>query len=169
MTYSTAAKRDYILARHASDFLVTLVTISGTGLSTPFRMATASPERLAQDDISITYGITSRGHQYTWLGLQIVKPSSSATEAPRAQMSVSGLNGFLTPAIGEMNTPPYAVLFEEVMASAPDDVEREYRGMSIGGFAVDKETARAELVFNTFEREAACAVRFNHVNNPGLY
>ncbi|MFZ9265054.1 MAG: hypothetical protein ACO222_07830, partial [Polynucleobacter sp.] len=78
-----------MFAQETSETLVTLLTITGTGITTPIRLADNFTERLTETDSDVTYGITSNGNDFSFLPFTITLPTEEYAATPRCQLTIN--------------------------------------------------------------------------------
>lgn len=166
-TLSPAALRA-LFAPESDDTLITLVTISGTGIATPLRLADNYTQRLSETDDEITYGVPSRGNEFVFLPLRITLPDEQQMAAPRCSITIHDVTRHLTPVIRQISTAP-SVLLELVLASSPDTVEASFPGFLMGSIQYNANTVTAELTVESLTLEPFPAHTFTPMYFPGLF
>lgn len=165
-TYS-AAGTAHLTARESQDSLVTLITVTGTGIASPIRICDRAVTRLSEGADAYVMGLSSRGNNYTYLQFDIVLPSDSASESPRATLIFTGVTKYMTPTIAEMDSPPYDVLVEQVLLSDPDTLEEDFQGLVVGSVSYDAVAVSFELTFDAMMNESVMAWSFTPSYAPG--
>jgi hypothetical protein len=157
-----------MFSQESDDTLITLVTITGPGISTPIRLADGYTQRISETDDDVVYGVTSRGNDYIFLPLQITLPTEEQTAAPRCTITINDVTRYLTPVIREINSAP-SVTLELVLASSPNTVEASFPGFLMAGIQYNADTVTAELTVETLTSEPFPAHQFTPSSFPGLF
>lgn len=164
-TLSLNARRA-IFSQTSGEVFVFLLTITHPLLAEARRISTDATVRLSTDPL--TYGTTSRGEDYLYVGARITLPDEKDRQAPRCKLTISNLDRELIPVLRSTSTPANLKL-EGVMASAPDDVETEIPAIQI----VHVDGTSAELTFDLAVdarvTEPHPADSFDPSNAPGLF
>jgi hypothetical protein len=152
----------------ADDTLITLLTITGTGIATPIRLADGYTQRISETAEDVVYGVVSRSNNYIFLPLRITLPTEEQEAAPRAQIAISDVTRYLTPVIRSITVAP-SVKLELVLASDPDTVEVEWPGFLMSGITYNKDVVTADLSVESLTIEPFPKDTFTPSGFPGLF
>lgn len=164
---SSAALRA-MLSPDSDDDLIILLTITGTGISEPIRLADNYTQRISETADDVVYGVMSRGDAFTFLPLQITLPSEEATAAPQFSITINDVTRWLTPVIRQINDAP-SVLMELVLVSAPDVVEASFLGFKMGAIGYNANTVTAEMTVESLAIEPFPSHTFTPAVCPGIF
>ena len=151
----------------SDDDLITLLTLSGSGMSTQ-RVANGYTQRLSETADEVHYGVLSRGRQFTFIPFDISLPTEEVTAAPRCQITIHDVTYLLIPALRTITQAP-SVTIELVLASSPDLVEVSFPGFLLGAIQYNAETITGELTVANLAQEPFPAHTFNPSYFPGLF
>lgn len=166
-TLSPAALR-MMFSPDADDTLITLLTITGTGIATPIRLADGYTQRISETAEDVVYGVVSRSNNYIFLPIRISLPTEEQEAAPRAQISISDVTRYLTPVIRSITAAP-TVTLELVLASDPDSVEVEFPGLLMSGITYNRDLVTADLSVESLTIEPFPQHTFTPSGFPGLF
>lgn len=166
-TMSPAARRT-LFSPNADDSLVTLLTVTGPGLSETIRLADNFDQRLSETDEDIVYGIVSRGEQYMFLPMEIVLPSDEEAAAPRASIVLHDVTQILIPKIRSL-TEALEVTLELVLKSSPDVVEASFPGFFMGQVPYNANTITIQLDVESLAAEPFPCHTMTPAHFPGLF
>lgn len=152
----------------ADDTLIVLLTITGTGIATPIRLADGYTQRISETADDVVYGVVSRSNNYIFLPIRISLPTEEQEAAPRAQITITDVTRYLTPVIRSISSPP-TVLLELVLASTPNTVEASFPGLLMAGISYNKDQVTAELTVQSLTIEPFPAHTFTPSAFPGLF
>lgn len=166
---SPSALRAMFSTESSSDLIV-LVTIYDTPSGTPIRLCDGYTQRLSDNatDSDITYGVVSRGDNYTFLPLEITLPQEDEAQAPRCSIVIRDVTRYLIPTIRNLTQNP-KVKLELVLSSSPNTVEVSFDGFYITNFTYNRDQVTAELQMINYEREPFPAHSFSPKYFPGLF
>ena len=156
-----------MFARDSGDTLVALLTITGTGIASPIRLADNFTGRVSTGD-DITYGLTSRSNTYLFLPFELSLPSEQSDQAPRAQLTLYDVTRYLTPSIRSISSAP-SVLLELVLLSTPNTVEASFPGLLMSSIQYSADVITAELSVKALSVEPFPAHTFTPAYFPGLF
>ena len=166
-TMSPAALRA-LFSPNADDTLVTLLTITGPGLSETIRLADNFDQRLSKTDEDILYGIVSRSEQYMFLPMEVVLPSDEEAAAPRASIVLHDVTRILIPEIRAL-TEALEVTLELVLKSSPDTVEASFPGFFMSQVPYNADSITVQLDVESLAMEPFPAHTFTPAYFPGLF
>lgn len=154
----------------ADDTLITLLTISGAGITTPIRIADGYTGRLAglTTDDEVIYGVPSRGNDYIFLPFSITLPTEEQASAPRCNITINDVTRYLIPTIRTISSSP-TVTMELVLSSSPNTVEASFPGFKMAGISYNANTITAELTVESLAAEPFPAHTFTPSYFPGLF
>lgn len=164
---SAAALRS-MFAQDADTTLITLLTITGTGIATPIRLCDNYTQRISETDEEILYGVVSRSNNYYFLPFEITLPSEQVDSAPRATIKIYDVTRYLIPSIRTLTSAP-SVLLELVLSSSPSTVEVSFPGFLLGAINYNADSITAELAVETLTIEPFPAHTFTPSYFPGLF
>lgn len=156
----------------ASD-LITLVTFydvvnpEGDG-SGEIRLADGYTTRISENSTDVTYGVVSRGKNYTFLPLEITLPQEDEAQAPRSSIVIRDVTRYITPIIRNLTNPP-RVKLELVLSTTPNLVEVTFDAFYVTNFTYNRDQVTAELQMVSYEREPFPMHTFNPKTFPGLF
>lgn len=165
-TLSPAALRA-MFSPDADDDIITLMTLSGPGMTTQ-RVADGYTQRISETADEVVYGVVSRGMTFVFLPMEITLPSDEATAPPRASVTVYDVAYALVPALRTISRPPDVTL-EVVLASTPDVVEASFPGLTLGNINYDVNVVTGELTTESFAGEPFPCHTCNPSYFPGLF
>ena len=151
----------------ADDDIITLLTISGPGMTTQ-SIADGYTQRLSETADEVIYGVKSRGSDFVFLPMEISLPTEDATAAPRCQITIHDIAYALVPALRTITQAP-SVTLEMVLASDPDVVEASFPGFLLGAIQYNANTVTGELTVASLAQEPFPAHTFNPSYFPGLF
>lgn len=157
-----------IFGPESQDDLIVLMTITGTGISSPIRLANGFTGRLSETAEEVVYGVESRGDDYIFLPITASLPSDENEQPPRAQLSIADVTRYLTPVIRSITSAP-SVKLELVLRSDPDTVEIEFPGLLMAGINYNKDLVTAELTVESLTLEPFPAHTFTPSGFPGMF
>lgn len=152
----------------ADDTLITLLTITGTGIASPIRLADGYTKRISETADEVVYGVTSRSNDYIFLPLQISLPTEEQSSAPRCKITINDVTRYLIPIVRQINTAPN-VLIELVLSSSPDTVEASFPGFKMGAISYSADSITAELTVESLALEPFPQHTFTPAYFPGLF
>lgn len=154
----------------SSETLAVLITITGTGLATPIRLADNYTQRILSltTDDEVVYGVVSRGQNYVFIPFQITLPTEETEAAPRCQITINDVTRYLIPVIRQATTA-LSVNIELVLTSTPDVLEASFGGFLMSGVSYNANTVTADLNVESLAIEPFPAHTFTPSYFPGLY
>lgn len=152
----------------ADDTLAVLITISGTGLDTPIRIADNYTQRLSETDDEVIYGLVSRSNNFVFIPFDINLPTEETDSAPRCQITINDVTRYIIPVIREA-TVTLNVLIELVLTSTPNTVEVAFDGFLMAGISYNANTVTADLVVDSLSAEPFPAHTFTPSYFAGLF
>jgi hypothetical protein len=165
-TMSPAAVKA-LFSQESDATLITLLTITGAGITEPIRLADGYTQRVSETDDEVVYGVPSRGNDFLFLPLQINLPSEDDA-APRSTITIHDVTRHLTPIIRTISTCP-DVLIELVLSTTPNVVEASFPGFTMSGITYNANTIAAELNVDGLALEPFPAYCFTPAYFPGLF
>lgn len=163
-----------IFSTETSSDIITLVTITGTGIVNPFdgsneiRLCDGYLTRINDTGDDILYGLVSRSKTYIFLPLEITLPQEDEAQAPRCTIVLRDVTRYLTPIIRNLTEPP-KVKLELVLADTKDSVEVSFDSFYISNFSYNRDQVTAELQMVNYEREPFPMHSFSPKYFPGLF
>lgn len=166
----SAAAIKAMLSPDADDSLAVLLTFTGTGISTPVRIADSFTQRLTSLTTAdeAVHGIVSRSNDYIYVPFQITLPDEQIASAPRCQLTMTDVTRFLIPTLRALQSPP-SVLIELVMTATPGTVEISFTGFQMGAITYNANQITAELVVQSLAAEPFPQHLFTPSYFPGLF
>lgn len=152
----------------ADDSLITLLTITGTGISPALRIADGYTQRISEDSEDVLYGVVSRTNNYIFLPFQISLPTEEVASAPRCTISITDVTRYLLPTIRSISSTP-SVKIELVLSASPDTVEATFDGFQMGSISYNSDGITAELSVASLTQEPFPAHTFTPSYFPGLF
>lgn len=152
----------------SDDTLVTLLTFTGSGITTPIRLADNYNQRLSETADEIVYGIKSRSNDYLFMPFNITLPTEESDSAPRCSIAINDVTRYLTPVIRNMTGAPN-VLIELVLKSTPDVVEASFPGFQMAAISYNANAVSGELQVKSLAAEPFPANTFTPSYFPGLF
>jgi len=165
-----------LLAQESSDTFITLITISGTGIATPIRIADNYTQRIASLETpqEITYGVVSNyedgstSRNYLFLPFNLTLPIEDANQAPTCNLTINDVTRYLIPTIRDISAPP-TVNIALVLKSSPNTKEIDFPSFLIGGITYNADSVTATLTVGSFAQEPFPAHSFTPAYFPGLF
>ena len=151
-----------------NDTMAVLLTITGTGITTPIRLCDNYTQRISTTADEVVYGIPSRGNNYVFLPFQITLPTEEAEAAPRCQIILNDVTRYLIPTIRSATTA-LNVVVELVMTSTPDTVEISFSNFLMSGITYNADSITADLNVESLAVEPFPAHTFTPSYFPGLF
>lgn len=134
-----------------------LIEITHPALSVPVRF------------VNDVQDLVSNGDTYTACGFRCVLPDDRKDQLPRARLEVDNVGEELTAWIdGSAGGEGATIRFQQVLRSAPDDVEYEVT-MDLQNVTVTWSVVSAELGFENLLDRPLVAVSFRPDTAPGLF
>jgi hypothetical protein len=152
----------------ADDTLITLLTITGTGVASPVRIADGYTQRISETADEVIYGVPSRSNDYLFLPFKISLPTEEQAAAPRCTITINDVTRQLLPIIRQLNSAP-DVLIELVLSSAPNVVEASFPGFKMGAISYTADSISAELTVESLATEPFPQHTFTPAYFPGLF
>ena len=157
-----------LFAQESTNPVITLLTISGTGIATPVRLCDQFLTRLSETDEEVIYGLTSNSNQFYYLPFSISLPTEEFSAAPRCVLSLQDVTRYLIPTIRSISDPP-SVQIDIILASAPNTVEITFGSFSMTNIRYNANVITADLVIESLEIEPFPAHSFTPNYFPGLF
>lgn len=166
----SAAAIKAMLSPDADDSLAVLLTFTGTGISTPIRIADCFTQRLTglTTNDEAVHGIVSRSNNFVYVPFQLTLPDEQVASAPRCQLTVTDVTRYLIPILRTIQSPP-SVLIELVMTATPGTVEIAFNGFQMGAITYNANQITAELVVQSLAAEPFPQHLFTPSYYPGLF
>lgn len=159
-----------LLAQESTTPIITLLTISGTGISTPVRLCDQFTGRFNDETTAseVVYGVTSNGNRYYYLPFSLSLPTEEFSAAPRCTLTLQDVTRILVPTIRTISNPPN-VQIDIILASSPDTVEITFGGFTMSNIRYNANTITADLMVEYLEIEPFPAHSFTPSYFPGLF
>jgi len=157
-----------LFAQESTDPIITLLTISGTGIATPVRLCDQFLTRLSETADEIVYGLTSNGNDFYYLPFGLSLPTEEFAAAPRCVVTLQDVTRLLIPTIRNISTPPN-VQIDIILASDPTTVEVTFGSFIMSNIRYNANTITADLVIESLEIEPFPAHSFTPSYFPGLF
>jgi len=164
----TSAAISALLSQESSNTFITLITISGTGISPAIRLADNYTQRISETSQEITYGVESRSQDYLFLPFNLTLPIEDANQAPTCNLTINDVTRYLIPTIRNISAPPTATI-ELVLKSDPDTVEISFPSFLISGISYNADSVTATLTLGSLAQEPFPAHTFTPAYFPGLF
>ena len=148
--------------------LIALLTITGSGIAQPVRLADNYTKRLSATAEDVIYGVTSRSNDYMFLPFTLTLPTEESDAAPRCQITMQDVTRYLTPVIRELTSAP-SVMIELVLSTSPDTVEASFPGFLMSSISYNANTISGELTVESLAVEPFPAHTFTPSYFPGLF
>jgi hypothetical protein len=157
-----------LFAQESTTPIITLLTISGTGISTPIRLCDQFIDRLSETASEVVYGLTSNGNDYYYLPFGISLPTEEFAAAPRCTLTLQDVTRIIVPTIRSISNPPN-VQIDIILASDPNTVEITFGGFTMSNIRYNANTITADLMIESLEIEPFPAHSFTPSYFPGLF
>ena len=165
-----------LLSQESSDTFITLITISGTGISPAIRLADNYTQRIdsLETPQEITYGVVSNyedgstSRNYLFLPFNLTLPIEDANQAPTCNLTINDVTRYLIPTIRNISAPP-TVDIALVLKSSPNTVEMSFPSFLIGGISYNADSVTATLTLGSLAQEPFPAHTFTPAYFPGLF
>lgn len=157
-----------LFATESTDPIITLITLSGTGIATPIRLCNQFIGRLSETASEVVYGLTSGGNDYYYLPFTITLPTEDFSSSPRCQLQMEDVTRYLIPTIRTISVPPN-VQIDVILASAPNTVEITFGSFIMSNISYNANSITADLVIESLEIEPFPAHSFTPSYFPGLF
>lgn len=157
-----------LLAQESTNPVITLLTISGTGIATPVRLCDQFLTRLSETDTDVVYGLTSNSNEFYYLPFNISLPTEEFASAPRCVLTLQDVTRYLIPTIRNISTPP-SVQIDIILASAPNTIEITFGSFTMTNIRYNAQTITADLMIEMLEIEPFPAHSFTPNYFPGLF
>ena len=161
-----------MFASETSEALILLITITDpTDLANPIRLADSYIGRINSltTDTEVVYGVTSNGHDYIFLPLQINLPGEQEAGAAQCSLTLNFVTKEAIQLIREKLTSPVSVQIDLVLASSPDRVETSFSGFKITNVSYNADHITLDLNMVSLSREPFPSFTFTPANFPGLF
>jgi hypothetical protein len=171
----SAAAVSALLSQESNDTFITLITISGTGISPAIRLADNYTQRInaLETPQEITYGVVSNyedgsNKNYLFLPFNLTLPIEDANQAPTCNLTINDVTRYLIPTIRDISSPPTAnIAF--VLKSSPNTVEISFPSFLISGINYNADSVTAILTLGSLAQEPFPAHTFTPAYFPGLF
>lgn len=167
-----------LFSNETNSDIITLLTITGTGILNPFESAENNSNeirlcdnyltRLDDTGEDIVYGLVSRNKNYVFLPLEITLPQEDEAQAPRCTITIRDVTRYLTPIIRNLTEPP-RVKLELILSTTKDLVEVTFDYFFITNFSYNRGQVTCELQMVNYEREPFPMHSFSPKYFPGLF
>lgn len=156
-----------MLAPETDEDIITLLTFTGGGITTPVRIADSYTGRLSETADDVVYGLTSRGNQYIFLPFELTLPNDDDSD-PGCQLTMHDVTRSLMPTLRTLTGPP-SVTIELVLASSPGTVEASFTGFQLGAVSYTDSTITGQFVVASLAHEPFPCHTFTPSYFPGLF
>jgi len=149
------------------DSLICLLSIYGSNIEGTIRIASDYIQRLQETDEEITYGLKSRGNDYTFVPFDISLPQEDESTT-RARLTLYDPTRQLLPIVRQLSTNAI-VKIELVLRSSPNIVEIDYGELLLANINYNAETITGDLTLESFDIEPFPSGTFTPNYFPGLF
>lgn len=156
-----------MLSPETDEDIITLLTFTGGGISTPIRISDGHTGRLSETADDVTYGLTSRGNQFVFLPFSLTLPNDDDSD-PGCELTMHDVTRSLMPTLRTLTGPP-SVTIELVLASSPDTVEASFPGFQLGAVTYNDSTITGQLAVASLAHEPFPCHTFTPSYFPGLF
>ncbi|MEM6726870.1 MAG: hypothetical protein AAF618_00095 [Pseudomonadota bacterium] len=159
-------------AAFSDELEIVLLSIEHAGLDAPLLLSTDPTTRLGIEPLR--YGTRSTwlsggtAREFEFVGLAAELPDDIEDAPPEAQLVISNVVAGLPKLMRSFQDRP-TVNLAVVMATTPDLVEMEYRGLAIVEANGDTAETRLSVTREAVEDETVPMDRFTRARFPGLY
>lgn len=161
-----------MFASETSEALILLITITDpTDAQNPIRLADGYTGRLAAytTDDEVVYGVTSNGHDYVFLPMQLNLPGEQETGAAQCSLTLGFVTKEAIQLIREKLTSPVNVQIDLILESTPDYIETSFSGFKITNVTYSADQITLDLNMVSLSREPFPSFTFTPANFPGLF
>ena len=161
-----------MFASETPEALILLITITNPADSAnPVRLADGYTNRIASltTDTDVVYGVTSNGHDYLFMPMQLSLPGEQETGAGQCSLVLNFVTREAIEIIRQHLTSPVSVQIDLVLASTPDHVETSFSGFKITNVTYNADQITFDLNMVSLSREPFPAYTFTPANFPGLF
>lgn len=161
-----------MFASETSEALILLITITDpTDSQNPIRLADAYTNRINSltTDEEVIYGVTSNGHDYIFLPLQLTLPGEQEAGAGQCSLSLNFVTKEAIQLIREKLTSPVDVQIDLVLSGSPNTVEASFSGFKITNVTYNADQITFDLNMVSLSREPFPCFTFTPANFPGLF
>lgn len=166
-SFSAAAMQAMFSTESPAD-LIMLLTISGSGISEPVRLANGYTGRISETDEDVLYGVTSRGQDFIFLPMSVTLPSDEAGTVPTIELTLHDVTRQVLPLLRQIQSPP-DVLIELVLSSTPDILEVSFPGFTLSSTGYTASSLTATLAAKSYSAEPFPSFTFTPSHFPGLF
>jgi hypothetical protein len=132
------------------------------------RLSDGYTKRISETADEVIYGLTSRGHDFTFLPIEVSLPTEEEAQAPRCSLVLHDVTRQAMPIVRSISGPPKVTL-ELVLSKTPDIVEASFAGFYISNFSYNSDSITAELSMIDYEREPFPMHSFTPAYFPGMF
>jgi hypothetical protein len=161
-----------MFASETAESLILLITITDPAdPQNPVRLADSYTNRIAAltNDTDIVYGVTSNGHDYIFLPMQVGLPGEQEAGAAQCSLTLSYVTKEAIQLIRERLTSPVSVQIDLVLASTPNHIETTFSGFKITNVTYNADQITFDLNMVSLNREPFPSFTFTPANFPGLF
>lgn len=152
----------------ADDTLITLLTLTGTGIATPIRLANSYLTRISETADEVVYGVVSRSNNYLFIPFNLSLPTDEHAVERQCDITIHDVTRYLIPSIRSLAAPP-SVLVELVLRSAPDTVEISFGSFRLTSIKYNRDNITAKLTDDSLTVEPFPQHTFTPSVAPGLF
>lgn len=160
-------------AEGSPEIEMALIYIEHPQLDKPIRLSTDNTERLSNDPLY--YGTRSkwRGSNpvtepFLWVIASAILPGDAEDAPASAQIALENLDSEMVELVRSF-TDPAIVSIAVVLASSPDVIETEYRGLQLTSADINASEIVLSLSREDVELEPFPAGRMTRLNFPGVH
>ena len=159
-----------LFAQETENDLILLVTIYDplNPSQAALQICDGFTKRISETANEVTYGVTSRGVDYTFLPVDITLPDEAENSAPQCSITFYDVTQYVMPVARSISARP-KVKLELVLSSTPDVVEASFTGFYITNFTYTVDRVTANLSMINYEIEPFPQYSFTPVYFPGLF
>jgi len=170
LTTMSADALQAVFAQETQNDLILLVTIYDPANPTQvvLRICDGFTGRISETADEVTYGVNSRGVNYTFLPVDITLPDEAENSAPQCSITFYDVTQYVMPIARSISAQP-KIKLELVLSSTPDVVEAEFNGFYITGFSYNADRVTTTLSMVNYELEPFPQYSFTPVYFPGLF
>ena len=161
-----------MFSSETSEALILLITITDPAdPQNPVRLADSYTNRIASltTDTDVVYGVTSNGHDYIFLPMQIGLPGEQEAGAAQCTLTLSYVTKEAIQLVRQRLTSPVEVQIDLVLASTPNRVETTFSGFKITNVTYNADQITFDLNMVSLNREPFPSFTFTPANFPGLF
>ena len=155
-------------AQESDTDVILLLTITGPGIDGAIRVCDGWTQRLSETAEDVVYGVVSRGHNFSFIPMELTLPSDIDGESPRCRLIVHDAMRVITPAIRQVSQTLTAII-EIVSRDSPGVVEIEFPEFKMASVSYSADQISADLTLESDTQEPFPAGLFTPAGFPGLF